>query len=83
MAKDVIDRGGTAGAIMSAANEVAVEGFLKQSLPFGSIVRIVKKTLETVAVSSASSLEAVTAADREARTVAMELIASEAGKEFA
>ncbi|MBC8203315.1 MAG: 1-deoxy-D-xylulose-5-phosphate reductoisomerase [Planctomycetes bacterium] len=83
LAKDVIDRGGTAGAIMSAANEVAVEGFLKQSLPFGSIVRIVKKTLETVAVSSASSLEAVTAADREARTVAMELIASEAGKEFA
>ena len=83
LAREVIERGGTAGAIMSAANEVAVEGFLKQSLSFGSIVRIVKKTLETISVSPASSLEAVSAADREARSVAMELIASYAGKEFA
>jgi len=82
LAKEVIERGGTAGAIFSAANEVAVEEFLNQTLPFGSIVRIVKKTLETISVSPASSLEAVTAADSEARSVAMELIASHAGKEF-
>jgi 1-deoxy-D-xylulose-5-phosphate reductoisomerase len=83
LAREVIQRGGTAGAIFSAANEIAVQGFLNQSLPFGSIVRIVKKTLETIAVSPASSLEAVTAADTEARNVAQELIASYAGKEFA
>ncbi len=82
LAKEVIERGGTAGAIFSAANEVAVDEFLNQTLPFGSIVRIVKKTLETISVSPASSLEAVTAADSEARSVAMELIASHAGKEF-
>ena len=83
LAKEVIKLGGTAGAIFSAANEVAVEGFLKQSLPFGSIVRIVKKTLASIEVSPALNLEAVIAADLEARSVANELIASYAGKEFA
>ena len=83
LAKEVIKLGGTAGAIFSAANEVAVEGFLKQSLPFGSIVRIVKKTLASIEVSPALNLEAVSAADLEARSVATELIASYAGKEFA
>ena len=83
LAREVIAAGGTSGAIFSAANEVAVEHFLQHSLPFGSIVRIVRKTLEAIAVSPASSLEAVTAADREARRIANETIATFAGKELA
>lgn len=83
LAREVILTGGTSGAILSAANEIAVAGFLKQSLPFGSIVRIVRNTLEAIEVTSASTLAAVTAADQEARSVATELIAAFAEKELA
>jgi 1-deoxy-D-xylulose-5-phosphate reductoisomerase len=83
LGREVILAGGTAGAILSAANEIAVAGFLKHALPFGSIVRIVRQTLETIAVTSASSLDAVTAADQESRSVATELIAALTEKELA
>ncbi|MDP7009477.1 MAG: 1-deoxy-D-xylulose-5-phosphate reductoisomerase [Phycisphaerales bacterium] len=82
-AEEVIRTQGTAGAILSAANEVAVSAFLQQVLPLGSIERIVRNTLDAVHVTSAASLELVTAADQEARAVANGLVASFAGKEFA
>jgi len=83
LAREVIATGGTSGAIFSAANEVAVEHFLQHALPFASIVDIVHKTLDTIPVSQASSLEAVISADKEARKVATEAIATFAGKELA
>lgn len=82
LSKEVISTGGTSGAIINAANEVAVEGFLADSLPFGSIVRIVEKTLGAVQSFQASSLEAVCAADQEARSVAKQHVAALAGKKF-
>ncbi|MDP6541587.1 MAG: 1-deoxy-D-xylulose-5-phosphate reductoisomerase, partial [Phycisphaerales bacterium] len=82
LAWQVIAEGGTSGAILSAANEVAVEAFLEYSLPFGSIVGIVQRTLDLVQVVPASNMEAVKAADREARCVATESVAAIAGKKI-
>lgn len=82
LAWQVIAEGGTSGAILSAANEVAVEAFLEYSLPFGSIVGIVQRTLDLVQVVPASNMEAVRAADMEARCVATESVEAIAGKKI-
>jgi len=67
--------GGTAPAVLNAANEVAVAAFLDGKIPYRSIVTVVEKVLGGHRASAAATLEAVLAADREARRVAAELVA--------
>ena len=62
--------GGTAPAILNAANEVAVGAFLAGRMGFMDIPRTVAHALEHVAAGPADSLEAVLAADGTARAVA-------------
>jgi 1-deoxy-D-xylulose-5-phosphate reductoisomerase len=62
--------GGTAPAVLNAANEVAVGAFLAGRLPFMSIARVIEATLERVACGRAEDLAAVLAADHEARGIA-------------
>jgi 1-deoxy-D-xylulose-5-phosphate reductoisomerase len=59
--------GGTAGAVLNAANEAAVALFLEEKIPFGGIPRLVEKALKSRTQRPARSLEDVTAADRWAR----------------
>lgn len=59
--------GGTAPAVLNAANEVAVERFLAGDLAFGDIVPVVRAVLEAHEVGPADSLDAVLEADRWAR----------------
>jgi len=63
-------RGGTAGAVLNAANEVAVAAFLAGKLPFPRIASAVAATLERVPHVADPDLEQVLAADRAARTEA-------------
>jgi 1-deoxy-D-xylulose-5-phosphate reductoisomerase len=65
-------RGGTAGAVLNAANEVAVAAFLAGKLPFPRIASAVAATLERVPHVADPDLEQVLAADRAARTEAAE-----------
>ncbi len=58
--------GGTAPAVLSAANEVAVDAFVAGRLRFGQIPQLVAKVLQAVPVSGLT-LEEVRAADRKAR----------------
>ncbi len=71
LAFHAIRRGGTAGAILNAANETAVEAFLNRSssrrIPFGRIAEVVAEALEGVSATPASSLEAIMEADAAAR----------------
>ncbi len=67
--------GGTAPAVLNAANEVAVAAFLEGRIPYRSLVPVVEKVLEGHRVSPATSLEAVLEADRAARIRATELVA--------
>jgi 1-deoxy-D-xylulose-5-phosphate reductoisomerase len=76
LAYHVIERGGTAGAVFNAANEVVVASFLEHSLPFGSMVGIVKEVLDNISISDCVSFESVVEADREAREFAKVRIAS-------
>ncbi len=72
----VIGRGGTAGAVFNAANEVVVDAFLEHSLPFGSMVAIVEEVLHHTTICDCVDYESVVEADREAREQTAKLLAS-------
>lgn len=59
LAKTVIQQGGSAGAVFNAANEAAVEAFLKGELGFGAITRVVAETLERSESTTASTLDEI------------------------
>jgi 1-deoxy-D-xylulose-5-phosphate reductoisomerase len=67
LAYQVIERGGTAGTILNAANEAAVEAFLAGRIPFGRITELSAAALAAVGVSPVRSLADVLQADSEAR----------------
>ena len=74
LANAAIRVGGTAPAILNAANEVAVSAFLDHRLHFPNIAVIIEQTLQTLPASSDSSLEAILHADSLARESAERLI---------
>ena len=71
--------GGTAPAAYSAANEVAVEAFLKDELDFLGIPRVVESVLDSWDGGPADSVQAVVAADAEARRRAKEVLGNRPG----
>jgi 1-deoxy-D-xylulose-5-phosphate reductoisomerase len=68
--------GGTAPAAFNAANEVAVELFLQGQIRFGRIAETIAAVLDAHWPGDAGSLEAVLAADAEARRLAREAACS-------
>jgi 1-deoxy-D-xylulose-5-phosphate reductoisomerase len=64
--------GGTAPARFNAANEVAVQLFLNEKIPFGRIAEIIAQVVEQGGRGDAASLADVLAADAEARRLALE-----------
>ena len=67
LAYDVIQAGGTAGAVLNGANEAAVQAFLARRIRFGRIVAIVADALNAVAPKPVKSLADVMDADQKAR----------------
>lgn len=67
LAYDALRRGGTAPAVLNAANEVAVAAFLDEKIKFGDIPRLIHAACEAHTPQPASSLDTVLAADRWAR----------------
>jgi 1-deoxy-D-xylulose-5-phosphate reductoisomerase len=80
MAKDALRRGGTAPAILNAANEVAVAAFLSHRIGFLDISRVVAQTLEEAecrgVIRASETLDDVLAADAEGRGLAQMVIAT-------
>ena len=67
LAYQVMEQGGTSGAILNAANEVAVEAFLAHRTGFRDITRHVQAALSDIPSRPISSLADVLAADAQAR----------------
>ena len=67
LAIDCARRGGTAGCVMSAANEEAVHLFLKEKIGFNRIYDLAAEAVQALASDDASSLETILEADRAAR----------------
>jgi len=74
LAYDALEAGGTAPAILNAANEVAVESFLERRLPFLGIPRLIAATLDALPARAEGSLEDVLAVDAEARHLASRMV---------
>jgi 1-deoxy-D-xylulose-5-phosphate reductoisomerase len=74
VAYEALGAGGTAPAILNAANEVSVEAFLQRKIGFLDIARACEATMRRVPVTPLSSLADALDADREARAVARELL---------
>jgi 1-deoxy-D-xylulose-5-phosphate reductoisomerase len=71
LAREALVAGGGAPAILSAANEVAVEAFLQRRIGFLDIAASVERVLEMLGAPPAETLEAVLAIDGEARRCAV------------
>ena len=69
LAYQAMQAGGTAPAVLSAANEIAVEAFVEGAASFGAIARIIERTMEAVEPQPVS-LDNIRAADRRAREAA-------------
>lgn len=67
LAMDLAGQGGTAGAVLNAANETAVELFLRGQIRFNSISDFVSAAAESIQFVPNPSLEEILAADRETR----------------
>ena len=70
LAFDSLQAGGTAPAILNAANEVGVAAFLRGAIPFPGIPAVIAGALEHCDVRPADTLETVVEADRQAREFA-------------
>ena len=70
LAYRAIQMGGTAPAVLNAADEVAVQGFLERIIPFSAIPEILAATLDAHVLQVADSLETILEADAWARTEA-------------
>ncbi|MDN4038077.1 1-deoxy-D-xylulose-5-phosphate reductoisomerase [Massilia sp. YIM B02443] len=75
LAFDALRAGGTAPALLNAANEVAVQAFLERQIGFRDIDRVIRRVMDAVAHGPASSIEAVMAQDARAREAAQAEIA--------
>ncbi len=67
LAREAARAGGTAPAVLSAANEMAVSWFLEKRMPFHGIHRVIAAALDAMGARAVGSLEDVLAADRDTR----------------
>ena len=76
LAREALAAGGGASAIMSAANEVAVEAFLGRRIGFLDIAAVVEQVMQEMGAPPAETLEAVVALDEAARETAVRCAAA-------
>ena len=74
LAREAWHRGGTAMAVLNAANEVAVECFLQGKIRFTEIAELIRKVMQDSDTKPADNLELVLQADQAARQRARVLI---------
>ena len=74
LTREALEAGGARPAILNAANEIAVAGFLDGRIGFLEIAAIVADTLDRYDPAAPETLEAVLAIDAEARRLADERV---------
>ena len=79
LAQSAASVGGTAAAMLNAANEVAVDAFLGRTLRFDHIPDVIDATLQALPVSRVESIDQVLDVDRQARDYAQTQIIQRQG----
>jgi 1-deoxy-D-xylulose-5-phosphate reductoisomerase len=75
LAFEALRTGGTAPALLNAANEVAVQAFLDRRIGFRDIDRVISRVMHENPAGAASSIEAVMEQDGRARRAAEHIVA--------
>jgi 1-deoxy-D-xylulose-5-phosphate reductoisomerase len=78
LAGEAARAGGTAPCVLNAANEIAVHAFLDGRLRFLEIAEVIERTLAQIEPERVHAFESLYEADRRARGVAAELVATRA-----
>jgi 1-deoxy-D-xylulose-5-phosphate reductoisomerase len=73
LAFEALRAGGTAAAVLNAANEQAVAGFLADRILFMDIPRLIGTALGRLSTAGPVGLDALLEADRDARRLVVEL----------
>ncbi|MES9927493.1 MAG: 1-deoxy-D-xylulose-5-phosphate reductoisomerase, partial [Candidatus Thiodiazotropha sp. 6PDIVS] len=74
LAYQAINSGGTACAVLNAANEIAVDAFLNERLGFTAIAEVVEETLQLQPIEKVTDLDSLLDADRKARITAEQVL---------
>ena len=74
LAFDALQLGGSAPAVLNAANEVAVQAFLDNQISFSRIPALIAETLSRVPAASVDTLESLLSQDSKARDQARALL---------
>jgi 1-deoxy-D-xylulose-5-phosphate reductoisomerase len=75
LAYEAAEKGGAHPIALNAADEIAVEAFLKRAIPFTGIPATIEQVLETTPETHPATIKEVLAADRQARELAREVLA--------
>jgi len=76
LAYEAAAAGGSAPAVLNAANEVAVAAFLTQQIRFTSIAEIIDHTLQKIDITDVSDIDHVLNIDNDARACAVSAVTS-------
>jgi 1-deoxy-D-xylulose-5-phosphate reductoisomerase len=74
LAYDALRAGGSAAAVLNAANEVAVAAFLNREIGFRMIDRVIEEVLQRIPAAAFADIETLVEQDREARAVATDCL---------
>ncbi|NVJ65129.1 MAG: 1-deoxy-D-xylulose-5-phosphate reductoisomerase [Gammaproteobacteria bacterium] len=74
LAIDAMSQGGNMPATLNAANEIAVDAFLNESISFTQIAAVIQQVLSQTDYAEVADLAAVLAADKSARQLAQQII---------
>ena len=76
IAREVCNKGSNLGAVFNAANEIAVESFIKGQIKFDKIYDVIYRTFNENNVSNEVSIESINDIDRHARIEAQKVVKS-------
>jgi 1-deoxy-D-xylulose-5-phosphate reductoisomerase len=74
LAQEAIDAGGIMPTVLNAANEIAVDAFLNETVKFTDIAVIIEQTMGQFTVEPADNLDIVLAIDKKSRETAIKII---------
>lgn len=78
LAYEALAAGGTASAVLNAANEVAVAAFLQEKIHYLDIPRLIERTLQALPVAPVISIEQLLDIDQQARRFVERAVTGEA-----
>ncbi len=74
LAYQAMEKGGNMPCILNAANEIAVEAFLEERIPFLRIADLIENTMAKVAFIASPGMEDIEHSDAESRRICREML---------